>query len=178
MARKKKLEAVPDLPPAAKIANQTYSIAAIDTLKKHPKNYKHGDVDAIGESIERNDFYGAPVVQKSTGFILVGNHRVESAKAKGLKELPVIIIDCDDAKAERILLADNRTAELGHNDDSALRALLEDRAKQDSLLGTGYRDADLARMKAKATAPTKFPELDEGRPRHLYTCPQCGFSWT
>lgn len=167
-------------PPQAKIAKQTYKIVGIDTIQNHPKNYKEGDVDAIGQSVARNDFYGACVVQKSTNLILVGNHRRLAAKAKGLKELPVIVVDCDDATAERIMLADNRTAELGQNNTLALHALLEDQAKRDlGLLGTGYRDADLNRLRERAKTPasTKFPELDEGGMRHAYTCPSCGFRW-
>lgn len=170
----------PEPPPQAKIAKQTYKIVGIDTIANHPKNYKEGDVEAIGESVVRNDFYGACVVQKSTNLILVGNHRRLAAKAKGLKELPVIIIDCDDAQAESIMLADNRTAELGQNNQLALHALLEDQAKRDiGLRGTGYRDADLNRLRERAKTPvsTKFPELDEGGMRHAYTCPSCGFRW-
>ncbi len=44
-------------------------------LITHPKNPRKGNVDLIIESIEENGFYGALIVQKSTGYILTGNHR-------------------------------------------------------------------------------------------------------
>lgn len=164
--------------PKAKIASQEYQLWPVDKLRKHPKNPKKGNVEAIGDSVERNDFYGAAVVQKSTGFILVGNHRYDAALAKGLKEIPVIVVDCDDAKAERILLADNRTSELGGYDDRALQSLLEDRAKNDGLHGTGYDDTYLKKLQEKNKPPERFPELDEGGTHLVHTCPKCGFKWS
>lgn len=171
----------PPTPPAraeAKIAKQEYQLWAVEKLKKHPKNPKKGNVGAIGDSIEANDFYGAAVVQKSTGFILAGNHRFDAAIAKGLKEIPVIVVDLDDEKAERILLGDNRIAELGGYDDRALQSLLEDRAKHGGLHGTGYDDSFLAKLQEKNKPPTTFPQLDEGGTKHVHKCPKCGFSWS
>lgn len=190
MAAKKKTPktapaTAPDLasaaPPAAphqvKIASQEYAILALDSLRLHPKNPKKGDVEEIGKSIEANDFYGAILVQKSSGYILAGNHRWKGALAKGLKEVPVIVIDCDDDAAERILLADNRIADLGTYDQSALMQLVEDRKKAGGLEGTGFVDMDLERMKAKLTAPPQFPEFD-GNVTTKYRCPKCGFQWS
>jgi hypothetical protein len=167
----------PSVPPVGpRIANQEYVIAAVTSLREHPKNPKKGNVGAIGESIERNDFYGACVVQKSTGFILAGNHRWKGAIEKGLKEVPVIVVDCDDATAERILLADNRIADLGTYDDSRLMALAEERKKAGDLAGTGYVDVDLERMKAKLAAPPQFQSFD-GAVKTKYKCPNCHFEW-
>lgn len=164
-------------PPKVKIAKQEYRLAAVSELRTHPKNPKKGDVDAIGESMEKNDLYGAAVVQKSTGFILAGNHRYKAAIEKGLKEIPIIEVDCDDATADRILLADNKIADLGSYDQAALLALVEDRAKNGDLKGTGFVDMDLERMKAKLQAPDKFPEYD-GQVTVKYRCPKCNFQWS
>lgn len=164
--------------PTVKVANQEYMLRAVGDLKLHPKNPKKGNVEAIGESMEKNDFYGAILVQKSTGFMLAGNHRWKSAVEKGLKEVPVIVIDCDDATAERILLGDNRIADLGTYDPSALLKLLEQRRNEEgSLVGTGYADADLERMKAKLATPETFPQVD-GQVHVNYTCPRCNFRWS
>jgi hypothetical protein len=187
MARKKaagaeskapKLEVVPPPPEVAgKIAKQTYEIRAVSELRLHPRNARRGDVDAIGASIERNDFYGAAVVQKSTGYILVGNHRYKGAVAKGLPAIPIILVDCDDETAERIMLADNRIADLADYDGRALLALLEDHAKSGGLSGTGFGDADLAKLQAKANPPESFPEFN-GQVTVKYKCPHCSFEWS
>jgi len=191
MARKKKeaaqtqappVEAKPDQAPAAepvthaKIAKQEYVLLPIDRARVHPANPKKGNTDAIGESIEKNDFYGAMIVQKSTGFILVGNHRYKSALEKGLTEIPAIVVDVDDATATRIMLADNRIADLGTYDESVLRMHVEERARAGDLAGTGYGEADLERMRAKTKPPEAFPEFD-GHVTTTYLCPSCGFRW-
>lgn len=171
----------PSIPPplsAAEVADQSYELVPIGWPKLHPKNPNKGNVDAIGESIEANRFYGAILVQKSTGFILVGNHRWKSATEKGLQQIPVIVVDCDDATAERILTADNRTADLHKQDDAVLFAMLEARKNDGGLRGTGYRDADLERMKAKLSAPSEFPKITKGAVRVSYTCPNCGHKWS
>lgn len=118
---------------------QEYELVKIDgdsdPLKEHPRNPRRGNVEAIEESVEANGWYGAVVAQKSTGYILAGNHRYRVAVAKGAKEVPVIWHDVDDETALRILLADNRTADLGTYDEETLTELLEG---LETLEGTGY----------------------------------------
>jgi len=100
-------------------------------------------VGAIHTSIEENGFYGAVVVQRSTGHILAGNHRYRAVMAAEGYRIPVLWVDCDDRTAEKILLADNRTGELAHRDDEALAELLKELSAEDDLLGTGYDGDDL-----------------------------------
>ncbi|NRQ31296.1 ParB N-terminal domain-containing protein [Nonomuraea sp. NN258] len=109
-------------------------------LEPHPDNPHCGDVDVIAESIEKNGFYGTVLVQKSRMRIIAGEHRWRGAKAKGLGKVPALILDVDDDAALRILLADNRTAEIGGYDDSTLAELLRG---LDDLDGTGWTDDDL-----------------------------------
>lgn len=115
----------------------------VDGLKTHPSNPRKGDLSAITRSIEINGFYGSIVAQKSTGYILAGNHRYMAAKANKAKEVPVIWVDVDDDEAKRIMLADNRTSDLGGYDEDALAELLRDVNATLSLDGTGYTEADL-----------------------------------
>lgn len=165
-------------PAGAELARQEYRLADVSQLKLHPRNPKHGNVGAIAESVTQNKFYGAVYVQKSTGFILAGNHRWRAAVEKGLTKLPIIEIECDDDTAERILLGDNKIADLGTYDDRAVLALLEDqKRKAGTLAGTGYTEADVQRLSSKYAAPTKFPEVTE-RPKLTYCCPNCNHKWS
>ena len=111
----------------------------IDDLQAHPDNPNRGDVKAIAKSVDHNGFYGAILAQESSGRILAGHHRWEAAKREGLGAVPVMLIDVDDETARRILLADNRTAELATRDhaklDEILREIMEDTG---TLEGTGY----------------------------------------
>ncbi len=122
-----------------KVINQGYEIVPIAKLKQHPRNPRHGDLGAISQSIDRNGFYGAVIVQKSTGYILAGNHRLKAAEENGIGGVPVIWVDVDDERALRILLADNRTNDLAGYDNAALAEILTGiQADTGNLLGTGY----------------------------------------
>lgn len=123
---------------------QTYELADIDDLKPHPDNPRVGEVGTIAASIDAHGFYGAVVVQKSTGYVLAGNHRLSAARAKGLTQIPAIYIDADETLAKRILLVDNRASERATWDHEALAELLGDLDGHNVDLATiGWDPADL-----------------------------------
>lgn len=127
---------------------QRYEAAVpIEAIHPHPENVNEGDVGAISHSMAANGWYGAVLVQESTGRIIAGKHRWLSAGANGLDTIPVLWIDVDDDRARRIMLADNRTARLGRDDPQALAELLEELAAQDEgLAGTGFDGDDLDQL--------------------------------
>jgi ParB/RepB/Spo0J family partition protein len=161
---------------AAEIMPHRYEVLPVDSVTPHPDNPRRGDLDAIADSIETTGFFGALLVQDSTRYILVGNHRWEAARGVGLTELPALVIDCDDDTAKRILLADNRYAELARWDDAALVTLLNGMAvTPQALAGTGYSERDLADL-IRAAQPK--PGRDYGDDLDTqHTCPRCGYQW-
>jgi ParB-like chromosome segregation protein Spo0J len=76
-------------------------------------------------SLERFSQYKPIVVQRSTGHILAGNHTYQAAKMSGWTHIAVVFKDCDDATALALMLADNRTSDLGVYDDALLLELAE-----------------------------------------------------
>lgn len=111
----------------------------VDALTPHECGVNEGDLGAIIESVGANRFYGAILAQKSSGKIIAGKHRWIAAKDKGLVLVPVIWADVDDAAALRIMLADNRTARLGTDNQADLAQLLQDiLSDAGTLTGTGY----------------------------------------
>lgn len=107
-------------------------------LAPHPRNPNVGDIDAIRESIRENEWFGTVVADRRTGRILAGEHRWKAAEAEGLDAVPVYWVESrDDEHATRIMLADNRTAQLAHYDDEALAGLLSELAAADQLAGSG-----------------------------------------
>lgn len=123
---------------------QDYAEVKLTEVSPHPDNPRQGDVGAIEQSITANGFYGALVVQRSTGHILVGNHRYMAAQKAGIESLPALLVDVDDERAKRILLVDNRAGELASWDHDALAQMLTDlSATDEELVGTLYTDADL-----------------------------------
>jgi hypothetical protein len=119
--------------------SQTFDEAIpLSAIHEHPENPRRGDDAAVAESVGVNGFFGAILVQRSTGHVLAGNTRLRVMREAGAEAVPGFWIDCDDATAHRILLADNRTSDLAFYDDVALVDLLTAVQTTDSLLGTGY----------------------------------------
>lgn len=143
--------------------DQEYEVVRLDgdhdPLREHPQNPRQGNVEAIDESIETSGWYGAVIAQKSTGYILAGNHRYRAAVARGATEIPVIWRDVDDETAVRILLGDNKIADLGGYDEELLATLLD---SLDSLEGTGYSDV-MARAEAVEAGGDEDDDVPEDR---------------
>ncbi len=115
-----------------------------DAIQPHPKNARQGDVGAIIESLESHGQYRPLVVQRSTGFVLAGNHTYRALMQMGAEQVAVTFLDVDDDEALRIMLVDNRSAELAVYDDSALVELLRGLTETPlDLTGTGFSRDDL-----------------------------------
>ncbi|MFN3323433.1 MAG: ParB N-terminal domain-containing protein [Bryobacteraceae bacterium] len=157
------------------VINQEYELAPVDAVRPHPKNPRRGDAVAIADSIVQNGFYGAVVAQRSTGFILAGNHRWKAAKDTGAETIPVIWVDCDEDEALRILLVDNRTNDLADYDTEALHRVIEEVLERTgSLEGTGY-DPDFLQSAEDAQEETKtlLDQAVQLRPQREYVVVMC-----
>lgn len=125
------------------MSEQTY--APIKDLKLFHRNPRKGNIAAIAESLEELGQYRPITVNRGTttgrpNEILTGNHTYQAAKRLGWPTVAVAWVDVDEDTAARIVVADNRTSDLGGYDDDALTALL---GELPNLTGTGYSDDDL-----------------------------------
>jgi DNA modification methylase len=131
---------------------------SVDRLHPHPRNPRRGDVARLEQLIDDNGFVGAVLAQRSTGFILAGNHRTAAARTAGLAEIPVLWLDVDDDTALRIMLGDNRASDDAVYDDHVLADLLgELEASAAGLAGTGYTDQALADLLERVGTTTPRP---------------------
>lgn len=135
-------------------------VVAPDELVLYHRNPRRGDVDAIAASLRANDQYRPLTVNVGslTGRpceVLAGNHTLLAIR-KLAKQHPddprwqgvqVFWVDQDDEACRRIVLADNRTAELGGFDTAELYALLEDMPPLE-LVDVGYSADDVADLRA------------------------------
>lgn len=122
------------------------------SLNHYSKNPRRGDVQAIKGSIVANGIFRPVIVNKGTytekpNEILAGNHTVKAIRElaeenpddRRWQQVEVWMVDVDAERAARIVLADNRTADLGSYDNEELLGLLD--MMDGDLDGTGY-DAD------------------------------------
>lgn len=124
-------------------------------LHTHHQNPRRGDIDTIATSLTTNGQFRPIVVNRGTHTgrpmeVLAGNHTLLAARrlAEGgdtrFTHLDCYVIDVDDDAATRIVLADNRTADLGSYDDAVLLDLLD--GLEDNS-GTGYADEDVEMLR-------------------------------
>lgn len=128
---------------------------AIEGLIEYPNNPRRGNIPAIAESLRVNGQYKPIVVQKSTNFVLVGNHTLKAAISLGWKQIDVVFADIDDEHAKRIVLADNKTADGSTYDDAALLELLN---SLPDIEGTGYDSGDVDALLASLQEPEPDPD--------------------
>jgi ParB-like chromosome segregation protein Spo0J len=117
----------------------------LDGLVPYGNNPRKGNVDVIVESLSRHGQYRPIVVRSKTFEVLAGNHTLAAAKKLGWTEIAATFVDVTDDEAARIVLVDNRAADLGAYDDEVLTELL---AGLPDLEGTGYDSDDLAFLQA------------------------------
>lgn len=121
-------------------------------IRPHPRNPRRGDLSAIKASLQANGIYRPLIVQRSTGYILAGNHTYLALCDLGATEIPVSFVEVSDESALRILLVDNRSADLGSYDDALLVELL---ASLPDMVGTGYDEGAMADLMDAILSPTE-----------------------
>jgi ParB-like chromosome segregation protein Spo0J len=128
----------------------------VDTLTPHPDNPNRGSVKDIATSLEEFGQFRS-IVALEDGTILAGHHVWEAAKRVGMGTIRVDFIEADPNEARKIMLADNRLADLGLGPD--LDLLLENlNALEGDMLGTGFDD-EYVKMLEEATAGA--PDIDD-----------------
>ncbi len=125
-------------------------VVRITSVELHPRNPRIGDVEAVAASLRRFGQQKPIVIQRSTGYVVAGNHLLRAAQSLGWSEIAANIVELDDATATAFMLADNRTSDLGGYDDALLAAILAEAAAADDLTGTGYDADDVAALVAAA----------------------------
>lgn len=121
-------------------------IVALDSVKPHPQNARLSDTITLMESLDKHGQYRPIVVQRSTGYILAGNHTWDAARRLNWKEIAVTFVDVSDEVAKRIMIVDNRTSDLAAYDDNQLLALLHEVG---DLTATGFDGYDLEVLDAQ-----------------------------
>lgn len=112
----------------------------------------------IAESLEQFGQYRS-IVATQDMTVLAGHHVLQAAKNIGLKTVRVDVVEADEKTAKKILLADNRLAELGPGYD--LDILLKDLEDlEGDFIGTGFDD-EYVKLLESAVSGVDEPDDDE-----------------
>lgn len=142
-------------------------LVPVESLTTYHRNPRRGDVDTIAASLRRFGQYRAIGVNAGTftdrpDEVLAGNHTLTAARANTWTHIARTVIDVDDEDAQRIVVADNGTADLGTYDTASLLEHLV--AMADNLEGLGYTEGDIEQLTAElASIAPEGSEEDGGR---------------
>jgi DNA modification methylase len=133
---------------AADLLPLAVDIKLLDFLTPNPNI---GDVPAVMASYEQFGQLKPIVVQRrkrsKRGTVEAGNTQLQAALNLGWTKLAVVWVTHDDLTAAAFALADNRTADLGREDEDALLNMLLRLSDSPELMtATGYDDDYLARL--------------------------------
>jgi hypothetical protein len=95
----------------------------LDSLRTLEGNPRVGNIDAICASYDEFGQVKPIVVRPNddgTSTVIAGNHQFQAAQRLGWTHIAVVPMEVDNARALAFAIADNRTNELGHTDDSLL----------------------------------------------------------
>ena len=147
-----------------------------ESITQHPRNPRNGDTEEIVRSLHANGCYRPIYVSRTSRNIVAGHHLYLSLLSLDEQHVPVQWIDDLTPDDElRIVLADNKVAELGRMDDGLVVDILNDIGVD----GTGYSYEELEDMKAELATgfngggdPDEFKDdlPDYGK---TITCPNC-----
>ena len=140
----------------------------IDSLVLDPANprlHPEKNLEAIKGSLARFGQRGGPLVVRG-GVVIVGNGRLQAAKALGWKEIDIVRADdLSPTEAAALSIADNRTSELALWDEEELQRTLDALAKDTeiNLASVGFFEDDIRRLaeSIEERLPVKSEELDD-----------------
>lgn len=162
-----------ETPAAAPVVHYPEEVVALDTLRPHPKNYRHHPEDQLAHlraSLLEHGVY-RNVVIAADGTLLAGHGVVEAARSLGLTEIAVkrTPYSPDDSAALKILAADNEIPSLAQDDEQQLVELLRVLAEEETLLGSGFDDASAMRRIVAVDYPEETDAWNEWRNMPDYT---------
>lgn len=138
------------------------------------RNPRKGDVSAIAASLRRHTQYKPITANIGThtgrpNEVLAGNHTLlafrhlaeEEPEEKTWHKILVFWVDVDDDMAERIVVADNQTSQLGGFDTEELVKLIE--GFGEDIEGLGFTQTDIKMLNDLLEGP---PDLDQLAEEH------------
>lgn len=155
-------------------------VKGIGLAKYNPRKISDQALDSLVQSIERFGFVDPVIVNDRTGTLVGGHQRIKAAKKLGLKEVPVVSVNLDDAEEKALNVALNKIS--GEWDLDMLRGVLEDvQAGGLDLSLTGFTEDEWQAMGGdlvNAFEPeSQAKEINVDDFELEKKCPRCGFEF-
>jgi ParB-like chromosome segregation protein Spo0J len=129
--------------------------------KDNPRHIPDAAVRKVAASIQSFG-WGPPVLaRKSDRRLIAGHTRYQAAKLLGLDLAPVRFIECSDAQADILALADNRLGQETEWDYRALAEVLRSFKDDAARLATGFDAHEIEPLLAATWEPAGTPPVPD-----------------
>jgi hypothetical protein len=133
---------------AAAVRPSELVTAKVIELRPNPRNpNKHPEtqIESLMASLRR-DGQTRPLLARKANSMLIAGHGVHTAMRRlGWVECQVMMWDCDEKTAHRVMLADEKLSSLSELDPARTRDLLKEIGEGD-LLATGFSQEEMAKL--------------------------------
>ena len=139
----------------------------IGDLVSNPRNPRKHPEEQLARLMAslRRDGQTKPVLARAANRMLIAGHGVtEAARRLGLPELVVMLWDVDQATADRVMLADNRLAELSAADHERVAELLGEIEAADHF-AAGFSPDEVAKLMASFDEQISVAEISTSEVR-------------
>jgi hypothetical protein len=142
-------------------------LVPIEQLETLPGNPRKGNTAAIAASYKE---FGQvkPLVavnnEDGTGTVIAGNHQLAAAKQLGWTHVAVLHVPFDHDKAIAFALADNRTSDLGEDDQTLLHEMLMSVVDEmpEFFEGLGWDDFEIASIETPSDGANSAVIANDG----------------
>ena len=142
-------------------------LVPIEQLETLPGNPRKGNTTAIAASYKE---FGQvkPLVavnnEDGTGTVIAGNHQLAAAKQLGWTHVAVLHVPFDHDKAIAFALADNRTSDLGEDDQTLLHEMLMSVVDEmpEFFEGLGWDDFEIASIETPSAGASSAVIANDG----------------
>ena len=140
---------------------QAFPASKLKPWPGNPRKHEE-DIASLVRSVEHFGWTNPILAQERTYRIIAGHGRLEAAKRAGMKTVPVIFLELNDADAAAYTVADNKLAELSEWDMPKLKdALAELSGSGFELALTGFDEEELAQMLAVEAEMAEREDAEE-----------------
>jgi hypothetical protein len=147
---------------AAPLVSESVPIAELRPNPRNPNKHSEEQIERLMAALAR-DKQTRPVLARKANKMLIAGHGVHTAARRlGWTEISVIFLDVDQANADRIMLADDRLANLSELDDRRVADLMKEIGQGD-WLATGYSVEEAQNLFGQsAIADLEVREIETG----------------
>lgn len=146
----------------APLAVETVPISELRPNPKNPNKHSEEQIERLMASLSL-DGQTRPVLARKANQMLIAGHGVHTAARRlGWTEIGVIFMDIDQARADRIMLSDDRLAALSELDDRRVADLMKEIGQGD-WLATGYSVEEAQKLFGQSNiADLEVREIETG----------------